>query len=227
MSYGPYGLNNNPKAPYIVRKTPAALLVYQKRFPKAFAATTIIRKDGYPEYRRRNDGRTFTVRKPGFPGQEVVRNNRWVVPYNPYLLQKFRSHINIEICVSVQAIKYIHKYVYKGTDRTTITVSGTDNKITQYLQARYIGPIEAFWRLFEYPIHQEFPPVQYLAIHLPGQYTVCFTADLLPEQVADRAANARSTLMAFFEYNTIYEDGRQYLYHEFPQHFVWVAKTRI
>jgi hypothetical protein len=97
----------------------------------------------------------------------------------------------------------------------TITVSGTNDEITQYLQARYMGPIEAFWRLFEYPIYQEFPPVQYLAIHLPGQYTVCFTADLLPEQVADRAANARSTLMAFFEYNAIHEDGRQYLYHEF------------
>jgi hypothetical protein len=49
----------------------------------------------------------------------------------------------------------------------------------------------------------------------------------LPEQIADRAANARSTLMAFFEYNATHEDGRQYLYHEFPQHFVWVAKTRM
>jgi hypothetical protein len=86
MSYGPYGLNNNPKAPYIVCKTPIALLVYQKRFPKAFAATTIIRKDGYPEYRYRDNGHTFTVRKPGFPDQEVVRNNCWVIPYNLYLL---------------------------------------------------------------------------------------------------------------------------------------------
>jgi hypothetical protein len=76
MSYRPYGLNNNPKAPYMVRKTPAAPLTCQKRFPKAFAATIIIRKDGYPEYRYRNDGRIFTVRKPGFPDQEVVRNNR-------------------------------------------------------------------------------------------------------------------------------------------------------
>jgi hypothetical protein len=55
-----------------------------------------------------------------------------------------------------------------------------------------------------------------LAIHLPGQHTVCFTDDLSPEQIADRAANARSTLMAFFEYNATHEDGRQYLYHEFP-----------
>ncbi len=51
---------------------------------------------------------------------------------------------------------------------------------------------------------------------MPGQYTVCFTDDLSPEQVAVKAANAYSTLMAFFEYNTTHEDGRQYLYHEFP-----------
>jgi hypothetical protein len=78
--------------------------------------------------------------------------------------------------------------------------------------------LQAFWRLFEYPTHQEFPPVQHLAIHLPGQHTVCFADDLSPEQIADRAVNARSTLMAFFEYDATHEDGRQYLYHEFPQH---------
>jgi hypothetical protein len=152
----------------MVRYIPVAPLVYQKRFPKAFTAIIIIRKDGYPEYRYRNNGRIFTVCKPGFPGQEVIRNNRWIVPYNPYLFQKFRSHINIKVCISIQAIKYIYKYIYKGTDRITVAISGTNDEITQYLQARYIGPIEAFWYLFEYPIYQEFLPVQYLAIHLPG-----------------------------------------------------------
>jgi hypothetical protein len=101
MSHGPYGLNNNPKALYIVRYMPAAPLACQKRFPKVFTAITIICKNGYPEYRYRNNGRIFTVRKPGFPGQEVVYNNRWIVPYNPYLFQKFHSHINIEVCISV------------------------------------------------------------------------------------------------------------------------------
>lgn len=94
ISHGPCGLEDNPKALYMARKTPAAPLVYQKRFPKAFTAITIVREDGYPEYRRRDDGRTFTVRKPGFPRQEVV-------PYNPYLLQKFCSYINVEVYASV------------------------------------------------------------------------------------------------------------------------------
>jgi len=117
----------------MVYKTPMAPLVCQKRFLKAFTETTIIHKDRYSKYRRRDDGRTFTVYKPGFPGQEVVYDNRWVVLYNPYLLQKFHSYINIEVYALVQAIKYIHKYIYKGTDYITIAVSGTDNEITHYV----------------------------------------------------------------------------------------------
>jgi hypothetical protein len=158
MSHGPCG-EDYVRAPCMVRKEAHSPLACSKRFPKAFTDRTVINEDSYPEYRRRDNGQTFTVRKPGFPGQEVVRNNRWVVPYNPYLLQKFRSHINIEVCASVQAIKYIHKYVYKGADRTTVAVTATDDEITRYVHARYVSPCEAIWRLFEFPTHQEFPPV--------------------------------------------------------------------
>lgn len=44
-------------------------------------------------------------------------DNRWVVPYNPYLNAKFNCHINAEICSSINAVKYLYKYVYKGHDR--------------------------------------------------------------------------------------------------------------
>jgi hypothetical protein len=50
ISHGPCGLKDNPKALYMVRKMPIALLTYQKRFPKVFAAIIIIRKNRYPEY---------------------------------------------------------------------------------------------------------------------------------------------------------------------------------
>ncbi len=101
MSHGLCGLEDNPKAPYIVHKTPTALLACQKRFPKAFTAITIVREDEYPEYQRQDNSQTFTVHKPGSPGQKVVYNNYQVIPYNPYLLQKFRSYINIEVCASI------------------------------------------------------------------------------------------------------------------------------
>ena len=75
ISHGPCG-TDNLAAPCMVRKHPSSPLACQKRFLKAFSPITVLKEDGYPEYRRREDRRTFTVRKPGFPDQEVVRDNR-------------------------------------------------------------------------------------------------------------------------------------------------------
>ncbi len=207
ITYSLCRLDNYPKAPCIGYKTLISLLACQKRFLKAFAAIIVVYKDRYPEYYYQNNSCIFIVCKLGFLDQEVVRNNYQVIPYNLYILQKFCSHINIKVCIIVKAIKYIHKYVYKGTDRIIVVVSGTNNKITCYVQAQYIGPIEAFWRLFEYTTHQEFLLVQHLAVYLPGQHIVYFTNDISPKQVAAKAANARSTLIAFFEYNTIHNNS--------------------
>ena len=41
----------------------------------------------------------------------IKLDNRWVVPYNPYLLLKYNAHINVEICITVSAVKYLYKYV--------------------------------------------------------------------------------------------------------------------
>ena len=113
-----------------------------KRFPKRFSPVTVVHEDGYPEYRRRDDGRSISVPLLGRAGETVDLDNRWIVPYNPYLSRKYRAHINVEVCASVRAVKYIHKYIYKGNDRTTVEL-GQNDEITQYLHGRYIGPSEA------------------------------------------------------------------------------------
>jgi hypothetical protein len=106
------------------------------------------------------------------------------VPYNPYLSRKYRAHINVEVCASVQAVKYIHKYIYKGGDRATLRVDQADNdEISQYLHGRYVGPSEALWWLFEYPVHEEYPPVIHLPIHLPSQQPVYFDSDISSQEL--------------------------------------------
>jgi hypothetical protein len=85
---------------------------------------------------------------------------------------------------------------------------GQDDEISQYLQGRYIGPSEAVWRLFEYPVHEEFPPVIQLAVHLPGQQPVYFDPDLPLQELQERLDAAHSTLTAFFAYKKREPRGR-------------------
>ena len=71
--------------------------------------------NGYPAYRRRNNGRTVTV------GRYVV-DNRYVVPYNAHLLKKYRAHINIEACAKVMLLGGDFRQVLPVVPRATETV---------------------------------------------------------------------------------------------------------
>lgn len=79
-----------------------------KHYPKQFRDVTSTENDGYPIYRRRNDGRSFISSR-----NEII-NNTHIVPYNKVLSHMFDCHINTEICNSISACKYIYKYIYKG-----------------------------------------------------------------------------------------------------------------
>ena len=69
---------------------------------------------------RPDDGRRV---EKGPPGKRVHLDNRFVVPYNPYLCQKYNAHINVEICVTIKSVKYIYKYVFKGHDCAQVQVT--------------------------------------------------------------------------------------------------------
>lgn len=77
-----------------------------KKFPKDFCERTSDNVNGFPVYMRRGNGMTVDVRGNTF-------DNRFVVPYNPYLLAKFNCHINVEVCSTEKSVKYTYKYVYK------------------------------------------------------------------------------------------------------------------
>jgi len=107
MVHTPCG-NQNPDAPCMVNGS------CSKSFPKAFRAETTVTEDSYAHTRRHDTGQVFEV----WGGRQV--NNQWVVFHSPYLIWKYRCHINVESISSVKAIKYIYKYAYKGHDRTTM-----------------------------------------------------------------------------------------------------------
>jgi hypothetical protein len=99
-----------------------------------------------------------------------------VVPYNPYLSLLFNCHINVEVCTSVAAVKYLYKYVYKGHDRAQVDVAAPDgatpaqprmrDEIKIYQDGRYVSASEASHRLYGFDLHKEHPNVVRLAVHL-------------------------------------------------------------
>lgn len=51
--------------------------------------------------RRADNGDRFQVRG-------ATLDNRWIVPYNEYLSLRFDTHINVEVCNTVSAVKYVY-----------------------------------------------------------------------------------------------------------------------
>ena len=204
---------------------PTLVAKCHKGYPREFQEETTICENGYPTYRRRNNGQTFAIRLPNSgPNIQTIIDNRRVVPYSPYLCHRYKAHINVEVCGSVRAVKYIHKYIYKGGDRATAILDSEHDEIKRHLHGRYIGPTEAVWRLFEFDTHDEQPPVIHLALHLPGEQAIYFTEGEDPDQLRERMDTSITTLLAYFSYNLQNADGHSYLYHEFPEHFVYVRK---
>ena len=63
----------------------------------------------------------------------------------------------MENCNSKNSIKYVCKYINKGSDLTMSAIRNTiTDEVTEYQLSRYIGINEAFWKMFDLPIHDRF-----------------------------------------------------------------------
>jgi hypothetical protein len=188
-----------------------------KNFPKDYQSQTVIHFDGYPLYRRRV-GASSLVR-----GAQM--DNRFVVPYNPYLLMKYDAHINVEVCTSVRAVKYIYKYIYKGYDCANLVVSAGEvqqNEIANYIGARYVSAPEAMWRLLECKMHDRSHAVHRLPVHLPNQQKIVFTEGR-EEEALQLARSGRTKLEAWFDLNKTDVDAKHILYTDIPYDYVFVG----
>ncbi|GFY23468.1 uncharacterized protein LOC104236095 [Trichonephila clavipes] len=127
-------------------------------------------------------------------------DNSWVVPYSPLLFRIFKAHINVEYCNSVKSIKYICKYVTKGSDAAMFAVANEManqlDEVTIYQQGKYIISSEAVWHLLNFPIHQRYPTVVHLAVHLEGGQRVYYEPEQPTAHLTDTPP--KTTLTAFF-----------------------------
>nr|KAJ0185931.1 hypothetical protein LSAT_V11C900473150 [Lactuca sativa] len=193
MLHGPCG-DLNPKNVCMKKKG------YCKNFyPKAFCDVTTQNNDAYPAYRRRDNGVKVIVR-----GAKL--DNRWVVPYNPYLLCKFDCNVNIEICSTIKAVKYIYKYTCKGCDKIS----------------RWISPQEAAWRIFEFSLGEIKPTVIHLPLHLENYQSITF-------KKKEQLTNIKNNANRFFLKNTTnrYAQHLNLTYVDFLDHFIWKPNNKV
>ncbi|KNA04415.1 hypothetical protein SOVF_200010, partial [Spinacia oleracea] len=92
-----------------------------KYYPEEFTNKTSIGEDGYPVYRRIDNGRTAVKN-----GNGNVIDNSNIVPYNIDLLMKYDAHMNVELCNKYNTTKYLFKYMNKGPDVVVASVKQTN-----------------------------------------------------------------------------------------------------
>ncbi|KAL7077514.1 hypothetical protein ACQ4LE_003091 [Meloidogyne hapla] len=161
MIHGPCG-DLNPNCPCMEEKIVNGKKIRKcsKGYPKLFQEETVVLENGLALYSRPRDGRIVEV---FVSGKRFELDNRWVVPHNPYLLKMFRCHINVEKVNSVTSVKYLHKYVHKLPDRATMNYEEKNDydEIKEYIDARYVCPQEAVWRILEYPTYDRSHSITY------------------------------------------------------------------
>lgn len=81
-----------------------------------------------------------------------------------------------------------------------------------------ISSSEAVWRILEFPIHERFPPVVQLAVHLENGQRVYFNEQNLSERVNSPPT---TTLLSFFDLCKVDNFAKTLLYLEVPAYYVW------
>ncbi|GFV51715.1 ATP-dependent DNA helicase [Trichonephila clavipes] len=109
---------------------------------------------------------------------------------------------------------------YEGTDHRTFSVEDLD-EVTRYESGRYISSSEGVWQILCFPIHERFPPVMHLSVHLKKGQKVYFTEDNAIHKIINPQ---KATLMAFFELCEVNNFSKILLYCKVPAYFVWNNK---
>lgn len=193
----------------------------KNQYPKDYTPDTVLNvgETTRPLYRRPRDNRFIKM------GDRTITNTR-VVPYNPYALAKYQTHINFEVVGSIRTLKYLNKYITKGVEYINVvqTVEGENvynvDEISRYLECRYVSAMESTWQLLEFKMHDRSHAVLVLPVHLPGARQIVYDEE---EDVAgvERRLNVPGKLEAWFLLNSRDANAREFYYSEIPEHYVW------
>ena len=227
MIHGPCG-EFNSSSPCMVN----AKKKCEKEYPKRYHPQTTTTEKGITTYRRRavyDGGHLFTKK---VKGEEKTFGNRWVVPYNPLLLLKYKCHINVESCTTTGSVKYLFKYVMKGSDSIAMEVKKCEketgkaiikDEIESFTQGRYYDSTQSTHRIFGFTMCHRYPPVQKLQLHLENEQSVIFEEDKIVEALEK---SERTQLTEFFKLNRQDPSANRIFYPDIPSMYTWNTTQR-
>ena len=200
-------------------------MICSKRYSQSLQPHTIVNKNEYSTYQWSENG--HHVMK-WVNGVEVAMFNEWVVLYSSFLIQKYHTHINIEVIETVQICKYIHKYIYKSEDHITLCFNEINlDEVAEHLNGHYIKLMQAAYQILKYSWYKEDSPVTILSIHFSDEQPVYYKENATSEKIQQVADQSSSTLMAFFKCCDENADAWQYLYHDFLVHYVYDKQSKL
>nr|KAJ0220248.1 hypothetical protein LSAT_V11C200059400 [Lactuca sativa] len=169
-----------------------------KNFPKQFCNHTLVDQNGFPLYRRRNDG---------------------------HFLEKSGFRLDNKNCSS---IKYLFKYINMEPNKATVAIVRSNNdcdnndavdEINEYYDCINVSTCEESWQIFKYDVHCMYPSVVRLPFHIPDQQQIIYGKDDDIDNVLEKPSVVASKFTSRMEYNTINSEARELTYVEFPTKF--------
>ena len=89
------------------------------------------------------------------------------------------------------------RYCFKAPDRVNVEL----NEIQAYLSGRLLSCSEAVFRILGLRLHQEWPSVERLDLHLPLQNNVVFNPMDDPDDIMEQLPRSTSKLLQWFVLN--------------------------
>ncbi len=102
--------------------------------------------------------------------------------------------MNVEVSAGIHNVKYLFKYVYKGSDHVALVITGPTNEIQQYIDARYLSVAKGVNSLLSFKKHTKWSLVTRLLVHFLGQHNVIFNKNEDLAIVVECAAHQKTTL---------------------------------
>ncbi|XP_057322519.1 uncharacterized protein LOC130665907 [Microplitis mediator] len=89
-----------------------------------------------------------------------------------------------------------------------------------FVDARYVGPVEGVWRILSKPLQNKSHSITRLPVHLPNQQSITINDDCNVNDIQE-ALQKQTMLIDYFSLNQRDPSARQYIYSDIPYHYVF------